>query len=229
MKLVTTILALSLVICSYSQKIKVNGFNRDFEKYRNAENFDYIHEDFDTTKLTWIATLTIQFDTVVPGMIGECFKELKEKSNRFGANSFMVEESDIYTTTEEKFIKISCYWNRMEHRAENLSLFKDTKVYLVGFLGYHSSIDGYDVTIDGETLLVGELSYYEYEYEAGDKVHLRLGSKSRGAEKYIYMEAKEYPKFYYFTLVKGSYKNAWIDEYSPSFGIYLTKILRKAS
>ena len=109
MKLVTTILALSLVICSYSQKIKVNGFNRDFEKYRNAENFDYIHEDFDTTKLTWIATLTIQFDTVVPGMIGECFKELKEKSNRFGANSFMVEESDIYTTTEEKFIKISCF------------------------------------------------------------------------------------------------------------------------
>lgn len=212
---------------SMGQKVKVNGFNRDFEKYRNAQNFDYIHDDFDSTKLTWVASLTVKFDTVIPGMIGECFKQLKEKSNRLGANSFRVDEADIYTTTEEKFIRISCYWNRMEYRTENLMLFKQTKIYLIGLLGYHSSINGYNVTIDGESLLVKELSYHEFDFEAGDKVHLRLGSKSRGAEKYIYMEEREYPKFYYFALIKGSYKNAWIDEYSPSFGVFLTKILNK--
>lgn len=218
---------LGLNFHSNAQKIRVNNFNRHFEKYRNAENFDYVHADFDTTKLTWIATFTIKFDTIIPGMLGECYKRLKERSNRFGANAFKVKESDIFTTTGEKYIRISCYWVRMENRSENLTLFKEPKVYLFGFLAYHSSIDGYDVVLNGEQLLLKELTYREYEFKSGEKIHLRLGTKSRGAEKHIIIDEDEYAKFYYFTLVKNSYKNSWIDEYSPSFGIYLSKILRK--
>ncbi|MFT4601764.1 MAG: hypothetical protein ACI857_001947 [Arenicella sp.] len=214
---------------SFSQKIRVTAMNRDFEKFRNASHFDFVNDDFDTTKLTWVNDLTIKFDTASDGMIGECYKLLKTKANRFGANAFKVKESDVYKRGRGKFITISTYMIRMENRVENLSLMNSNTVYLFGLLGHHSSIPGYKVLVNEQDHMINELTYFKLDCMDKEKIYIRLGSKSRGAEKRLAIEEGMRPKFFYFHMVKGSFKNAWIDEYSPNFGMFLSQVLRKAS
>ncbi|MBD3636661.1 MAG: hypothetical protein HUJ25_04910 [Crocinitomicaceae bacterium] len=210
-----------------SQHVDVLKYNDQYERYRKSRYFDYVHEDFDSANLTWVADLRVEFDTVLRGMIGESYKELKEKANQFGANGFKVNASNIYKSGKDKYIEISVYWIRMENRNENLELFKDNKVYLFGFLGYHQDIDGYDVEIQDESFIMRALTYREYSYPPKTDVTLALGSKIRGTEISFKMEERMFPKFFYFNMIKGSFKNAWIDEYSLSFGTFLTQILEK--
>jgi hypothetical protein len=210
-----------------AQKVKIMSFNSSFEKYRASHNFDYLHADLDSSKFTWVADYLVEFDTVIPGMIGESYKKLKEKANKYGANGFKVKESDIFKKGRNKHIIISVYWIRMEHRGENLELHKDLKVYLFGFLGHHLLIDGYQVKIQDESITLHSLTYRVFAYPSKTDVIIQLGSKSRGAKTSFKMEEGMYPKFFYFNMVKGSFKNAWIDEYSLSFGLFLTEILEK--
>jgi hypothetical protein len=205
----------------------VNAFNRDFEKYRNTHDFDYVHDDFDTSKLTWIADFTIRFDSVIPGMIGETYKMLKEKTNRFGGNSFKVTDSDIFTFGDNKYVSISTYWIRMENRKENEELFKQNTIYLFGLLGHHSEIPGYDVAVNDDEFIMLELSYRQYEFEDDTKVILKLGSNMRGHETHIHIKDGMFPKFYFFNQVKGSFKNSWISQHDKYFGQYLIHILSR--
>jgi hypothetical protein len=208
-----------------AQKVKVDVFNKSYEKYRNSNHFDYVHEDFDTTKLTWVADLTVKFDTVIPGMIGESFKLLKNKANRFGANSFQVSESDIYTEGNDKFISIKIFWLRMEDRATNDSLFRSTDVYLFGLLGHHQEIEGYEVSLGDDSFTMHALSCRKHSYQVGEEILLQLGTKVRGASVQIKIREYMYPKFYYFSMLRGSFKNATIQEYPLEYGLFLSKIL----
>ena len=225
----SSIFIISLILTSsvYAQKVKVLKFNKGFEKYRDSKHFDYVHDDFDSTKLTWVANCRVTFDTIVPGMIGESFKKLKEKSNKFGSNGFKVIGSDLDSFGPNKYIDIAVYWIRMEDRSENLALHRSNTVYLFGFLGYHKEIEGYEVSIQDDSFIIHALTYKVFTYPIGTDVNVQLGSKMRGKQTGFIMEERMYPKFFYFNMLKGSFKNAWIDEYALSYGTFLTQILKK--
>lgn len=211
-------------IC-FGQKIRVDGFNRDFEKYRNTTDFDYIHADYDTTKLTWIADFTVKFDTIIHGMLGECYKILQERANRFGANSYRVLNSNLLSNNEEKYISIEVFWNRMEDRDENQSHFISNTLYLFGYLGYHSEIDGYKVAINDQEFVMRALTFRKFEFLDDQKISLTLGSKSRGDSKTIHIRDGMKPKYFYFNMVRGQFKNAYMSEYDESFAQFLINIL----
>ncbi|MEX1001363.1 MAG: hypothetical protein WDZ35_04545 [Crocinitomicaceae bacterium] len=212
---------------SRGQSIRVLDLNRDYEKYRKTSDFDIIHPEFDSAKQTWVADIQVYFDSVTKGMIGESYKVLKDKANRYGANAFTVKESDIYSLGDEKYINFSIYWIRMEDRDENLKLLHDNSLYLFGFLGYHQEIEGYEVAVNDEEFIMKSLSYRVYEFEEDEKVRIQLGSSLRGTTQEIRVQRKSFPRFYNFHLLRGSFKNAWIGEYDKNFGLFLTHILRK--
>lgn len=214
---------------SFAQKVRMNAFNRNFEKVRSTTVFDFVHDDFDTTKLIWVADMTVRFDTIIPGMIGECFKLLKEKSNNLGASGFRVRDSDLESIGDKKFISISAYWIRMEDRSENYNLAKSNTIHLFGLLGYHQSISGYPIKVNDSEFIIHGLTYHTYDFLDDQKIDLLLGSKSRGADKQLHVKDGMRPKFYYFNLVKGSFKNAWISEYKENYGFFLTNVLKKES
>lgn len=217
-------------VVSYSadaQKVRVLKYNKEYEKYRVSKHFDYLHEDFDKEKVTWVADYKVSFDTVIPGMIWESYQSLKRKANQFGANGFSVMDSDVYTLGQKKHIEISVYWIKMENRNENLLLHQANTIYLLGFLGHHQEIEGYSIKIQDEQFVMHALSYKEFTYPVKTDVEIQLGTKSRGKKVYFKMEERMFPKYYYFNMVKGSFKNAWIDEYGLSFGVFLTNILQK--
>ncbi|MEZ4924259.1 MAG: hypothetical protein R2780_13890 [Crocinitomicaceae bacterium] len=211
---------------TFGQKVKVDALNREYEKFRVSDHFDFIHDDFDTAKLIWVADLTVSFDTIIPGMIGETFNVLKERSNKMGANAFKVRASNIYDAGSTKYISISAFWLHMEDRDSNEVLFRSPEVYVFGFLGYHEEIDGYDIEVNKDQYVMHALTYRKRSFAAGDHVNIQLGSKTRGAE--VQFKAKEdmVPKFYYFSMIRGAYKNAIIKEYDKHFGMYLTRILQ---
>lgn len=226
LRLTNILIVLLFVPVVYGQSVRVRAYNNAYEKYRNSHNFDYVHDDFDSSKMTWVADITAEFDTVIPGMIGETYKKLKERANKFGANAFTVDESDIFSLGKSKYITMKVYWIRMEDRGENLNLHKENKVYLFGLLGYHNEIDGYEVALQDKDFIMHALTYREFQYPPKSTVTVQLGSKTRGTTTSFLMEENMFPKFFYFSMVKGSFKNAWIDEYSLSFGIFLKHILK---
>jgi hypothetical protein len=228
-KVLNLLLVVFLSSLAFCQKVRVEKVNQEFERFRNTTDFDYLHEDLDSTKRIWVADLTVKFDTVIQGMLGECFKQLKEKSNRFGANAFTVVNKDIFIYGSEKYISIKCYFIHQENRGENLNLFNEKSIYLIGFLGYHYAIEGYEVKLDEKEMVLYELSFMKFSYENKKLVKLLLGSKSRGANQTVKIKEDMKPHFFYFNMVKGSFKNAWIAEYDLFYGIYLSKILKKSS
>ena len=147
--------------------------------------------------------MNVKVYTLIPGMLGECYLKLKERANRFGANAFKVEENDIFTYGSEKYISIKCYFIRQENRAANMRLFNDNSIYLFGFLGYHTEIEGYEVAVNEEEFIMGALSFRKFTFTDKESLTLFLGSKSRGAYETIVISDGMKPKFYYFNMVKG--------------------------
>ena len=92
--------------------------SKEFERFRNTTDFDYLHEELDSSKSIWVVDLTVKFDTVIPGMLGECFLELKEKANRFGANAFQVTGNDIFINGSETPLKISPFLHSWSKKTE---------------------------------------------------------------------------------------------------------------
>lgn len=226
-KILSILFLIGIGSSSFSQKVRVTGYNKDFEKLRDSQHFDYVHQDFDGTKLIWVANIKVSFDTVIPGMIGESYFELKDRANQFGANAYKILASDIYKIGQDKFIEIGVYWIRMEDRNENLLLHHSHSIYVFGFLGFHQDIPGYDVKVQETEFVMQSLTYKVSTFPVKTKVTVQLGTNSRGSKVECYIEERMFPKFYYFNMVKGSFKNAWIDEYSLSYGVFLSKILRK--
>lgn len=212
-------------ISSHGQKLRVDRVNKEFSSYRKSDHFDCIHDNFDSTKLTWVADLTVTFDTINPGTIRDIFRTFKEKATKFGANGFKVNSSDIFTIYEEKHISISTFWLRMEDRDENLNLFKEPVVYLFGFLGYHLTIEGYELKVGEEEYILSELRYRVYPLKIGQTLYVQQGGNIRGDYRNIKYEKHEFPKYLFFNRVTGAIKNCWIDEYDLNFGEFLLRIL----
>ena len=221
------ILSFLISLQLYAQHLKVDGVNPNYEKYRESSYFDYIHEDFDTSNLTWVADLTITFDTIIPGMIGETYKLFKEKANRYGANSFRVRASNIYDNGPDKYVSISTYWLRMEDRDSNEVLYKNQEVYLFGFLGYHEEIDGYSVELNDQGFTMHALTFRARKFNKGERVRIHLGSKVRGSSVEFKVSEDMKSRFYYFSMMRGSFKNSSIKQYDRDFGMYLSQILQK--
>lgn len=210
-----------------AQKLKVDAMNKTHEKFRDSHHFDYIHDDYDTSKLIWIADLTVTFDTIIPGMLGESYNLLKSRANKFGANAFRVKESNIFDTGPDKFISISTFWLHMEDRDSNEVLFHAPEVYLFGFLGYHEEIDGYEVSINKKDYTMHALTFRKESFSDNERIDLQLGSKARGTSVEFEVSEKKEPRYYYFSMVRGSFKNAMIKQYDRDFAMFLTQVLQE--
>lgn len=209
----------------YGQKLRVDAVNDQFEMYRKTDHFDYLHEDLPDSCFTWVADYTISFDSILPGTLRSVFLELKDKSNRMGANSFRVTTSSIYSFGNEKSISIKSCWLRMEHREQNQELFRVPKVYIFGFLGYHRSIEGYQIKVNEEEFILKELRFRSYPLRKGQPFYIQQGSNIRGDYRNVSYEEKMQPKYFFFNKVTGALKNCWIDEYEQNFGEFLLRIL----
>ncbi len=216
---------LILSTVSHSQKLKVDDVNPDFKKTRNSSHFDCINDSLSNEYYTWVADYTIKFDSVYPGKIKKVFEMFKAKANKMGANSFIVKNSDIYPSHEHKFISISAYWLKMEDRNYNHQLFKESKVYLFGFLGHHRAIEGYRVRLNEEDFIMSELRYRSFLFKPGKQIDLIQGSNMRGDKRSFVMEDNQYPRYFFFNKVTGAFKNSFIGEYDMNFGEFLLRIL----
>ena len=212
---------------SYAQKIRIRASNKDFDQVRIVSKFDCVNDDMDTSKYIWVADLSVEFDTVLPGTLEGIYREFWTRANHVGANAFKVKDSDLYTVGEKRFITLSVYWLRMEYRDENMTLFNSPDVYYFGLLGHHVDLDGYDVSFNGQDLLLRELTYHHFSAEDNEKVEVSIGGRSRGDITTFIAEAKTLPRYFYFKQATGSFKNAWVYEYDWNMGEFLVSILEK--
>jgi len=209
------------------QKYRIAKTNPAFQKVRADENFDCIHENFDTSMYQWVADYVVTFDTVQPGTIETTFKEVWERANRLGANAYKLTGSDLYCIGEPRHYELSVYWLRMEDRDSNLHLFNSGDVYLFGFLGHHVELDGYEVVSGEEEILVEELTCYHFDMEHDQKVDIRIGSKNRGEIHNVRANANTLPEYLYFQHTTGGGQNAFISTYPWNFAEFLIRALQK--
>lgn len=227
MKNVITILFLLIGGYSFAQKVKVSNLNLAFQKVRNVQRFLPVHDQFPDDSLDYVGDFTVEFDTLYHETIKSLFLALKEKANRLGANSFRVKKADIYTTTEEKYITLECYFLKWEDMPRNKELYYSNQVYLFGYTSHHQNIDGYKVKYNNKDFTLYELRYKAFNPAIGDKIQVELGSGVRGAKYSFVIEERMTPHYLYFTMVSGTFYNCLIQEYDYSYGEFLKGILRE--
>ncbi len=126
------LLLLFVPLYSYAQNLRVTvdtlNPKRPFVN-KTISTFDYLHPDFDARLYSWIGDITFRFDNFEK--FDHSFEFIESTGKRYGANAFRVTGADI--RSEDKFIKISLFKIRNRKEKRNLDLYKQNKVYLIGF------------------------------------------------------------------------------------------------
>lgn len=210
-----------------AQKLRITKMNLDYQKFDNVGDFDYLNDDADLSTFNWIANLTVAFDTIYPKTIFKVFDMLQEKSNRLGANSFRIINSDIYTAGNSKFIEISVYYLNRENRKENFDFFRSGDVVVFGFLGHHKSIEGYEIEFGTDRFVLHELEFNRKTLQDGQKISIRLGKGMKVYEKIHVKNPNSLPTYLMFEEFKGAFKTGVISTYPLNFGEFLIRILNE--
>ena len=228
MRSLLTIIVVLLLNISFGQKVRIVKTNSDFKKVRICEKFDYLHDSWQSDSVQWVCDLSVKFDTLLPETLKAAFVEFAKRANQLGANSFRVDNSDIYVVGDQKFINLKCYWLRQEYRDKNLDKFNSTNIYLFGFLAHHVKIQGYEVEFNGEEYMIQELTYHLFECSEGEDIEIRIGGGRRGDSVELEVELDMHPRYFYFSMTTGSFQNAWISYHQEAFAEYLLRILDEA-
>lgn len=211
----------------YGQKLKVTAVNEDYFHHEKVEGFIYLHEDMPAYGYTWIGTIQIELDTVVMKSVETFYQMAQERANRLGANAFRIGRADMFSYGKQKHVEFQVFHLRMENRDENRAYFYRKSYYLFGFLGHHRSMDGYTVKVNGEKLMLEELSYYSFHPKIGDEVVLELGGWFKKDKVKYRVSTQELPRYFSFHMYRGIFNTHEITEYDWSYGEYLMKVLEK--
>ena len=227
MKNYMLIIALLLSGLSFGQKLKVIGVNEDYFHHDKVEGFHCLYDRMPDYGYTWIGTLKIELDTIVQHTIKEIYSMAQDRANRLGANAFRVKKDDLFSYGEEKYITFDIFHLRMENRDENRDLFKGKTLYLFGFLGHHQNMDGYTIKLNGEKMLLTELSYYQFEPKIGDVICLEIGSSAKKDKIEYKVDGKGWPRYFSFQMFHGLFSAHEISEYEWAYGEFLIQVLEK--
>lgn len=217
---------LFLCLSGYGQKVKITEMNRGYFKYPSVEGFFYLHHQALPETYDWVADAVIELDTILPNTLKETYDKMEEKGNKLGANAFRISDSDIYAYGSNKYIRLSFYYLRKENRDANKALFERPVVYLFGFLGYHQDIQGYNIAVNREKMILEELRYKIIEPGVGNVVHVKLGKGFKANEVKTTVEAATLPRYYTFSMYRGFFSAGVISEHEWSFGEMLIQILK---
>ncbi|MGB1102271.1 MAG: hypothetical protein ACPG21_01440 [Crocinitomicaceae bacterium] len=227
MKNYLVLFCLLLGVGSFAQKLKVLKVNDDYFHHEKVEGFHCLHDDMPDYGYTWIATFKIEVDTVKHLTIEDVYAQAQDRANSLGANAFSISTNDILTYGDAKHIAIDVYHLRKENRDENRSLFYRNTLYLFGFLGHHLNMDGYSIKLNGEKMMLEELSYYTYDLQKGDVIELEIGSGAKKKQVTLKVEGKDFPKYMSFHMYTGMFKDHDIIDYDWAFGEFLLDILEE--
>jgi hypothetical protein len=213
----------------FAQKLKVTAVNDNYFHHEKVEGFICLHDEMPDYGFTWIGTIRMELDTIVRMRLEDTYKMAQERANRLGANAFKVKDADIFSFKGQKFIEFDIYHLRMENRDENRALFYSKSFYLFGFLGHHRNMEGYTVKLNGEKLMLDELSFYTFQPAIGTEVVVEIGGWFKKGKHTYRVAAQELSRYFSFQMYRGLFRTHEINEYDWSFGEYLLKVLKKKS
>jgi len=210
-----------------AQKVRLTQLNQNYTRLPNVEGFDYIHDDLDRETFNWIADAIVEFDTIFPTTIKDYYGKLVEKANKLGANGFRVNDAQLHVVGTIRTITLSFFFINYENRKKNADLFHAKKLYLFGFLGYHQRVDGYEIKLNEQKLVINELTYKEVDLNSNSPIRLQLiqGLKKDLVE--VSIDNTMNPRYYKFDYYEGMASRGRISEYDWSFGEFLLRILKK--
>ena len=186
-----------LSLATYGQKLKVTAVNDNYFHHEKVEGFICLHEQMPEYGYTWIGTIRIEMDTIVRNSLENIYQMTQERANRLGANAFRVSEGDIFSFEDQKFIEFNIYHLRLENRDENRALFYSKSFYLFGFLGHHRNMEGYTVKLNGDKLLLDELSFYTFQPEIGDEVLVEIGGWFKKDKHKFRISTQELSRYFF--------------------------------
>ncbi len=210
-----------------AQKVRLTQLNQNYTRVPNVQGFDYLHDELDRETFVWIADALVEFDTIFPTTIKDYYAKLIDKANKIGANAFRVNEAQLNLFGATKTISLSFYFLNYENKKENAELFQEKKIYLFGFLGYHQRVDGYEIKLNEQKLVLNELSYKEVVLSSDKQIHIQLSHGLKKNWVNVPIENNMTPRYYKFDYYEGVMNRGQISEYEWSFGEFLIRILQK--
>lgn len=83
------------------------------------------------------------------------------------------------------------------------------------------------IKLNGEKMLLTELSYYQFEPKIGDVICLEIGSSAKKDKIEYKVDGKGWPRYFSFQMFHGLFSVHEISEYEWAYGEFLIQVLEK--
>jgi len=168
------IILLLFPISGLAQIITVDSSNSDYPFVRkNMYQFEYLHNDLDTSNYIWIADLTYHYNSLGSDTVTTTvYTKLGYKALELGANSFKIVKWNRQSKDTVATIKI--YKLRDGKRSENLELFKENMVYVFGVNPFTKEGANYTIKINGVKTTIKANTYSEFRVNDGEELKIQF-------------------------------------------------------
>lgn len=157
----------------FAQKAEIVYKNKDYKSRQKGRFFEFIHDDFDISKLTLIAKLKgISLNTGKQNL-QKIYNSFYYNANQLGANSFQI-DTIIGVETDTISIIISVYKISKEERKNNSNLFSGHSIIIIG--GLIKDEQSLSFKVNDEKAKISTLEYLEYPLDKEGELKISVGS-----------------------------------------------------
>jgi len=176
---------------SYAQEVQIIEKNENYIKKEKVEKFEFINQNLNLTNHEKIAVLKGYSVNLGKNTLIGLFNTFWEMSNKFGANSFLIDK--VESVSDTIYVQISAY--NLDNTAfkNNDKLYPKNMVYIFGDLDVkRGKIKR--IKLNGQRVELAPLEYTKAQNEVGKYVTVSIGG-FLGAKVDIYGREERLPMY----------------------------------
>jgi len=178
-------------IYGYAQEVQIVEKNDNFIQKEKVEKFEFIDKDLDLINHEKIVVLKgYSVNSGKSTLIG-LFNKFWEMSNKFGANSYLIDKVESDTNTI--FVQISAYYLDRMTIEDNFQLYPKNMVYVFGDLDIKKG-NTKRIKLNGQRVELAPLEYIASQNSVGKYVTVSIGG-FLGAKVDIYGREGRLPMY----------------------------------
>ena len=154
---------------SYAQKIQIIEKNDNYIKKEKVDKFEFINKNLSLTNCEKIAVLK-GYSTNTGKII--LFRKFKKMSNKFGANSYFID--NVEHASDTIYVEISVYYLDNATLEDNLKMYPQNMVYVFGDFDVKKG-KTMKFKINGENVELAPFEYIESQNEVGKYFIVSIG------------------------------------------------------
>jgi len=232
-KFIGFISIIAICVSSYAQEVQVIEKNDNYSQKEKVEKFEFIDNNLNLTNREKIAVLKGYSTNSGKNTLITLFNKFWETSNKFGANSYLIDK--VERVSDTIYVQISIYYLDNMTFEDNFKLYPQNMVYVFGDLDIKKGTTK-KIKLNRNKVDLAPFEYIEAQNEVGKYLSVSIGG-FLGAKVDIKGREERLPMYLSltgfgigpgsFNQVSVSFNTGRIYPVNMNFGQFLIHIMTK--